>query len=578
MPFVPLQQQPTSEPSPAAPPGPDAAPVGHFQPNLDHVISEQTRKSEQAKAEGSHTLRAFGLRDPRTPRSVDLPQAGGLIKAGARGMTSTLASMTGETPEQISAREKRLGLDEPQPTGGERAAEVVGGLLAPSPGKFPGQGATFEAARAVDKATAKTLGQQTGYRAIQLLENAVARLPGGGAIVRAIKRQNEILGHTTDDVVGQLASGADAHPEGVGTKIEEQLKVAAQRMKNEAGANYDEVEKFVPKALPIGVNNTMETLRELTTPLEGAENVSERLIVPEIRAMREGMEKDISNSPLRAIPYGTLKQLRTRIGNMVDWGPFSTDVKNGQLKRIYNALTADMNIGASEVSKEAKEAVDKANKAYAVSKEKQALLQSVINHNGGKEKVFSALMRGTQDTKYGAQGITVLREVLAQLDEPGRQLLAAGALRQMGRAVASEQNVASDVFSANTFLTNWGRMDPQARELMFGKLPGNYSQSITRLAANMEALKAYGKLLPNPSNTAQALIFTGEVGYALHALISGDVKAAAALAGTTGGTMALAHALTNPATARWLADRSSQILMNMAKASSASSSDRARMQ
>lgn len=565
MPFV-ADQQPDAQPAgqspppaasggaaPAAPP----APVGHFQPDLDHVISEQTSKAAEAPP-GHHTMRAI-LRDPRTPQSVDLPQAGHLLKSGARGLVNSFAAMTGDTRKQIEERDKRIGLDEPHPTRGDTLAEIVGGMAAPSPSKFPGQGTSLAAARAADKAAGTTFGQQTASKIIQTLEKTISRLPGGGAIVRAIQNQNEKLAQTTDTIVHQLSGGADTSAEGAGKMLKGQLRKASQRMKDEAAGHYDEVEKLIPQNTPVGVKNTLEAARKLTTPLAVAENVSAKMIDPEIKSIREGLEKDLEASHLQAMPYGTLKELRTRIGQMIDWGPFATDVKNGQLKTIYNALTADMNVGASSVSKQAAEAVKKASAAYAKSKEAQAVLSSVINKAGGPEKVFSALMSGTKE------GATTLREVLSAIDEPSRQILAASALQRMGRATASAQNAAGAVFSADTFLTNWSRMSTEARAALFGSLPGNYAQNVSQLAANIAGLKAYAKLIPNASNTAQALIFSGEAGYALHSLMTGDAKTAGAIAGSAAGTMALAHALTNPETVKWLADQTSRMLMTFAK-------------
>jgi hypothetical protein len=552
MPFVPDQQATT-------PP----ATSGSFHPDVDQVIKDQTAKAAAAKPPGHHTSQAIsGLAlpaDPRKPKDVDLEQAGRLLKSGARGFVSSLGAMTGDSPREVEARNKKLGLDEPQPSTGDKAAEVVGGLFAPSPGKFPGEAVSFMAARAADQAAGTTLGQQTGSKAVQMLEKTLARLPGGGALVRSVRNQNERLGQTTDDIVQNLSGGADTSAEGAGKMLKGQLKTAAKRMKEEAASHYDEVEKLIPKDTPIGVKNTLETVRKLTTPLQGAENVSKPLINKEIQALREGLEKDLEANHLQAMPYATLKELRTRIGQMIDWGPFSTDPKNGALKQVYNAITADMNIGASSVSKEAAAAVQKATSAYAKSKEEQAVLKAVISKAGGPEKVFNSLMSGTKE------GATTIKQVLGAIDEPSRQILAASALQRMGRATAGAQGAAGTAFSAESFLTNWNRMSPEARQSMFGSLPGDYAKSVSRLAANIEGLKAYSKLMENPSGTAQNVLWGTEVGGALLSVLHGDPKTAAAIAGTAAGTAALSTALTNPETTRWLADQTSRLLMNYAK-------------
>lgn len=559
MPFVP-DPQPTPQP-------------GRFVPDLDSTIDVQTQK--QGAPPAFHTEQALSSlampRDPRMPKDVSLPRAGRNLKSMARGAVKAYEAGTLDRNPKTQEREtqsvvQNLGLDQPDPTSGDRGFEFLGGFLSPSPGGVGPKGASLSAARAADKA-GPTLGQKTGSQALQVLEKSLARLPGGGAIVRSIQSQNEKLGQTTDDVIQSLSGGADTSAEGAGGVLKSQIKKAAQRMKQEAASHYDEVEKLIPKDTPIGVKNTLETVKRLTTPLEGAENVSQKLINKDIQAIREALEKDLEGNHLQAMPYQTLKSLRTRVGELVDWGVFSSDPKNGQLKQLYNALTADMNVGASAVSPEAAAAVKKANEAYAKSKEAQQVLKSVINKAGGPEKVFDSLMNGTR------QGASTLRQVLASVDEPSKQILAASALQRMGRATPGAQGAAGTAFSADTFLTNWNRMSAEAREALFGTLPGNYAQSVSRLAANVEGLKAYAKLLPNHSNTAQAMIFSGEAGAAIMALMHGDTKVAAGLAGSAAGTMALAQALTNPETTAWLANRTGQILVQASKAEAGGSRD-----
>lgn len=533
MPFVPDPQQPSP---PAAPPGQPPA-AGHFHPDPDQVIAQQTPKT--ASAQPWHTLKILG---------------GGLVGA--------LGEMTGDKPEEIAARNKKLGLDEPATSAFDQGVGFLGGLLAPSPGSI-GKAGTLAAARVADKAAGTTVGQQTGSTVIQMIEKTLARLPGGGAITHAIRTQNERIGETSDSIIQNLSGGADTSATGAGRVLKSQLGAAAKRMKEEAGSHFDEVERLIPKETPVGVSNTLETLKKLTMPTAGAENVSQKLINQDIVAIKGALEKDLASSHLQAMPYNAVKELRTKIGLQIDWGPFSTDPKNGQLKLIYNSLTADMNIGAASVSPEAAASVQKANAAYAKSKEEQKILSSVLKKAGGPEKVFSSLMSGTKE------GATTLKQVLTAIDEPSRQVLAASALQRMGRATAGVQDASGALFSADTFLTNWNKMAPEAREALFGSLPGNYSQSISQLTANVAGLKAYAKLLPNNSNTAQALLW-GETGSALMAVMTGHYQIAAAAAGSVAGTYALSSALTNPQTAKWLAAETSKLLLNATKGTAGS--------
>jgi hypothetical protein len=475
------------------------------------------------------------------------------LKGVARGALGAMAAGTGEKPDEIAYRNKLLGLDDKDP---DKGAEFVGGFLAPMPGG--GEGATMGAARLADKAK-KTLGQITGSETLQYIEKSLARLPGGDMIRHAIKAQNQQLGNQTAALVDRLAAGADTSSTGAGKVIQSQMEEAAQRMKATAADQYGEVEKLIPPDTKIGVKSTLKTLQELTNPTPGAESLSANLIDPTMKKMREGLEKDIAASNMDALPYSALKALRSKLGNMIEWGPFSTDPKNGQLKRVYEALTADMNTGAASHSDAAAEAVRKANANYAISKKQQEVLTSVINKAGGPEKVFSALISGTKE------GATTITQVVNAMDGPSRQILAASALERMGKATPGTQSASGDVFSAATFLIKWSQMSPEARHVLFDQLPGDYAQHISQLAANVGSLKAYEGILANPAGTAHAALWGGAVGETLMALMTGNVHAAAAIGGGVAGNVAVSAALTNPRTAAWLARKTSKLVMLAAK-------------
>jgi hypothetical protein len=481
-----------------------------------------------------------------------------VLKAFARGALSTLEQATGSTPAEMAYRHKLLGLDEPVAGKGDTAAEFVGGMLAPAPGGIAKEGLGAAASWAADK-TKLTLGQRTGSEVVQYIERSIARLPGGDFLRHAIRSQNEQLGNQSAALVDRLAAGSDTTATGAGNVIKQQLKVAAKTMRAAAGEDYDAVDKLIPPDTKIGVKSTLQTLVALTTPTPGAENVTKTLIDPTLKAMREGLEADLGHTNLSALPYDTLKQLRTKVGSMIEHGPFSTDARNGQFKKVYEALTADMYGGAAEHSPAAADAVRKANLNYAASKDKQKVLKSVIAKAGGPEKVFSALISGTKE------GASTLTQVVSALDGPSKQILAASALERMGRAVPGVQNAASDTFSATTFLTNWNRMAPEARDVMFGQLPGDYAKQVTQLATNAEALKSYERVLVNPSGTGQAVLWGGEVGATLLALMTGQFHIAAGIIGSAAGTAAVSAALTHPQTSAWLARKTGTLVISAAK-------------
>jgi hypothetical protein len=492
------------------------------------------------------------------------------LKAVARGFLGTLGEMTGDKPADIAARNKKLGIEDPYATPDDIRAQMAGGLAAPSPGGLlsigKAAGATFAAARAADQAGG-TLGQQTGSTIVQMVEKTLARLPGGEGLVKTLRGQSDRLAHTSEDIVQNLSGGVDTSATGAGQTLKGQLGEAAKRMKAEAAAHYDEVEKLIPPGTHVGVSSTLNTLREITTPLTGAEQTTAALTNPKLAKIREALEADVKAAGSDSLPYSVLKKLRTKIGEQIEWGPFSTDAANGQLKQVYSGLTADMNNGASSVSADAAQAVKKANAAYAVSKEQQKILNTVINKAGGPEKVFVSLMSSTKE------GATTLKEVLSAIDQPSRNVLAASALQRMGRATAGAQDVAGQAFSPDTFLTNWNRVSPEARTALFGSLPGGYAENVTKFAENVSRLKEYLKVLPNTSNTAQAGLWGAEIGIAITSLLTGNPLLAAKIAGSAAGTKLLSSAMTNPQTVKWLASETSRLIPPAAQAAAAVPND-----
>ena len=536
-------------PAAAASAAPGAALLATSEPNRGNVVWDPPSKGDWDDAPAPEQSKYHTL------------------QAVARGFLSTLDMLTGETHVpgySTEGRNKAWGIDDPHAGLEDKFAEMAGGLIFPVPGLGPAKALTE--VRAADQALG-TLGQQTGSGAAKAIERTLARLPGGGGLVKALEGQTERLAHTSEEIVKHLSGGADASATAAGQTIKGQLGEAAKRMKAESAAHYDEVEKLIPPGTHVGVSSTLGTLRELTAPMAGAEATSAALANSKIATIREALESDVKAAGSESLPYSVLKKLRTKIGDQIEWGPFSTDAANGQLKKIYSSLTADMNNGAASVSSEASEAVGKANAAYAVSKEQQKILSSVLNKAGGPEKVFTSLMSGTKE------GATTLKQVLGAIDQPSRNVLAASALQRMGRATAVAQDAAGAAFSPATFLTNWNKMAPEARQAMFGSLPGEYSTNVTKLAENVSRLKDYSKVLPNSSNTAQATLWGAELASGITAVLTGNPLLAAKIAVLPAGTKMLSYAMTNPQTVKWLAAETSRLIPPAVQATAAVSED-----
>jgi len=392
-----------------------------------------------------------------------------------------------------------------------------------------------------------TAGLVSGSPATQALERTVARLPGAGPLRGAVQAGNDQLGITASDIADNLAAGADTSAQGVGRVLNDQLRAAADRSREVSKQGYDRVSQMLPDNASVPVSNTLGLLQRLSD-IPGASATAQALVPSEIKGIYGALVQDVGSSG--ALPYEALKQLRSSVGTKIDWNPFVSTPTNGMYKAVYAAMGQDMDAGASTFGPIVAAQIAANKASYAKAAATRTTLAGVIDKAGGPEQVYNSLFNSTR------KGSSVLDEVLGAVDPPTQRLLAASVLDRMGKAPAGVQNLSGSGFSADAFLTNWNKLSPQARQSLFGSLPGDYANSITTLADNASKLKAYGKVLENRSGTASALAHAGVYGALVEGLLHAGVKGFGHTVGLLGTNRAVAMALTNPATAKYLAKAS----------------------
>lgn len=113
--------------------------------------------------------------------------------------------------------------------------------------------------------------------------------------------------------------------------------------------------------------------------------------------------------------------------------------------------------------------MSRANNYYKMSASRLDQLERVVDKNGGPEKVYAAAMSGTKD------GGTTLRAVMQALDQEGQRAVTGAVLKRMGLASAGQQGAEGAEFSAQTFLTNWNKLSPEARRALFDRYGPSFS-------------------------------------------------------------------------------------------------------
>lgn len=249
------------------------------------------------------------------------------------------------------------------------------------------------------------------------------------------------------------------------------------------------------------------------------------------------------------IPYEAVKRLRTQIGEQIGDSVLSPDAPTRQLRLLFKGMSEDMRAAAIATGDpKAIQAASRANTYYKVGMDRVDDIERVIDKNGGPEAVYKALFNNSRE------GGTTLRKVMSSLDGQGQRDLAATTLRRLGKANPSAQDELGEVFSPETYLTNWSRMAPEAKRALFDRFGPSFSKDLDAIAASAAKIRATNQTLPNPSGTFVSGGQVGAFGALAFSLFSGNLPAAGMVGGSMAAANGAARAMTNPRFVKWLAN------------------------
>lgn len=398
-----------------------------------------------------------------------------------------------------------------------------------------------------------SVGQAAGNRRTRGLESLLAGSP------TASSRMADFAERQARDIGTGLQRRADdffpnASAERAGRAVERGADTFANNAKVMRRALYWAADKAIPANTRLPMANTQRTLAELTALTPGAESTTAQLLNPRIAEIAKSLGEDMMAARATGqmgIPYQAVKDLRSRIGEELADFSLSPDRPTAQYKRLYAALSQDMEQAAREQGPDAMQAMRRANAYTRASSARLEQVQRVVDKNGGSEKVFNAVMAGTQD------GGTTLRAVMQSLPKEGQRAVTAAVIKRMGLPTPGQAGLGEAQFSAQTFLTNWNRVSPEAKRALFDRHGPQFSRDMDKIARVAENIRDGSKVFANPSGTANRAAAIGYYG-SLAATTGGAAMGVgvAPLVYLLGGGAAAnvaARAMTNPKLVHWLA-------------------------
>ncbi|GEM_PF-2440087 len=433
---------------------------------------------------------------------------------------------------------------------------------------------------------APSVGLASGNRVIMGLENLLAQTPfssglyerAGQANIAGMRAKTDALRDSISTEFGPVVAGdatQSALKDGFRGRVNATSRVLNDQVSNSVGPGFY---TFPQNALDVG--------RSMSAINPAAPATSAALRNGRISGIADDLARDVMGTPIpgnplmnsrtryqRAdgeildtppgIPFSTLKNLRTSIGEEAGSSAIIGTPEGAQFKRLYGAMSQDMRQAAATADRQragvsvgplslpqlpASRALDRANKFYSRAATRAEELNGIAN-------------RSTPEGAYGAvasslnSGPTLYSKLRGAVDPATRQKLVATIIDDMGMAKPGQQGVDGDVWSPRTFLTNYSKLHQNGggKEL-FKRLPGGekHAQELASIAKTADMLGDASKIWANPSGTAPAITARGT----FYTLTAGAFFQPL-LAATTAGGLVGAHQLSqrlllNPKFTRWL--------------------------
>lgn len=395
-----------------------------------------------------------------------------------------------------------------------------------------------------------TAGAVTGNHGVQMIEKSLGSLPGGSRVMQDIAKQQwddiaRAAGNITADI-GQAGS-----PQQAGSVIRTGATKAADRFKEMQGALYDEAYREAGEKTPVNP----EAVRGLMGDFERRLAEAPDSLNP---AMRDAMGRTkalLGDSDKAPIGLDTWRTLRTNLGKDIDQPMLagSTGAQNENLKRLYGAMSDDMRGTTDAAGPRARKLLDIADRYTRFNLNINMPTLQKIADMDADEKAFQW---ATSEAGKGGSRLMDLRKNL--LPDEWR-VVAASVFDRLGQATASARGGSSmggeaGDFSVSTFMTNWNKLSPEAKDALFGARGMKETrEAIDQLVRVTNRVKDVERQ-SNPSGTARHMLAGGSIALAGERALAGDIGGAAGVLGsTTVAPYITARMITNPTFVRWLA-------------------------
>jgi len=354
---------------------------------------------------------------------------------------------------------------------------------------------------------------------------------GGSAIAESAQKATGQMGEAMEQLHTRL--GAASVPQ-AGTAAKNSLTDWIRgRSKTIVDDAYGDVNRYIDPNKFTTADNLSKTVQEIS------DRISASNLDPE-KSTALNLVMPAATNP-KGLTYEGIKNLRTRIGEMLEGGVLPADTSEGELKQIYRALSDDLQQSVlNSGGNRAQELFSRANRINKAVQERREKLATIVGMKGdvAPEQVLGRIQSMAQ---AGTKG-DINKLVLARRSVPAHdwEHVTSGVIEGLGRA--SDGN-----FSPERFSTGFAKYSPQGKDVMFGPV-GN---PVRDALEDMNAVSSKFKELSGYTNTSKtANVQQAAQLFATILALPFAPKAAAAAAVSIPANFAMARVLSSPITAR----------------------------
>lgn len=458
--------------------------------------------------------------------SVGIMNAGG---AALSGLHAALAGGAGAVADATGA----LGASEDSQ---QRLANDLMGMAESTAGTMPLATTESAAARAALKADGKINSAAGAAKDLGITPSLGMTGKTGGMAAAALEKvpfAAEMVAKDATRAVGEVEGAfrkvisGGLSPSSAGELLQKGLKGFVSKFQERSNKLYDEVAAQIPPGTRVDVSNMKGAVTEAKQYFAGNPELASKLGL-------SGWDGVLAEAEKNGISWQAVRQLRSQIGKAIGSNRGAlADEDVGRLEQLYGALTSDMEAAAKAAGPKAYQAWSRANGFYkSGAKRIERSLDGTISAKN-PERAFEAFDALTQADRSTAD-IARMRQIKSSLSRDDWSQISESIADRLGKAKSGAQNAEGTVFSPATFLTEWNKMSPDAKRILFDE---PVRVELEKIAKVSERVKAAGAER-NMSNT-------GTIVWAAAVLKAFSVAPVSTTAGL-GATMIGSKAMTSP--------------------------------